>query len=162
MELHDAGDRGYRAGPLMRGPTTASWGSGQLGIGAIDLVLATAFVIVPFAMLLLSIPIQLEYRSMAHAAAREAARACATASDPVSGLRRAEAVAARIMDERGLPPAPSTVSVDCVSAWRPGGVVTAQVSLEVPAIRILDTWQVGSWAASAVHKESIERYRSLP
>ena len=53
----------------------------QKGSGAVELLLITAFILVPAAMLLLGLPALLEYRSLGDAAAREAARACAIAPD---------------------------------------------------------------------------------
>ena len=111
--------------------------AGEHGIGAIDLVLVSAFILIPFAMLLLSFPIRMEYRSMVDAAAREAVRACATAFDPVTGQARAEAVARQILAERSLRSGAADLSIDCRTSWAPGGVVSARVSLDVPAIDVM-------------------------
>ena len=135
----------------------------ERGSGGVELALAAAFVLIPFTLLLASLPIQLEYRSMADAAAREAVRACATAHAPDTGQTRAVAVARRILGERGLSPSGQPqVSVDCQTAWGPGREVRATVTLDAPAIRILDTWTVASWTITADYKERMETYRSIP
>jgi len=134
----------------------------ERGTGAIDLVLVSAFILIPFAMLLLSFPIRMEYRSMADAAAREAVRACATAFDPETGQDRAEAVARQILAERSLGPGETDLSIDCRTSWAPGGVVSARVSLDVPAIDVMGTWTVGSWTVTSSYREQMEPYRSIP
>lgn len=131
-------------------------------MGAIDLVLVVAFILIPFAMLLLSFPIRMEYRSMADAAAREAVRACATAFDPEDGHDRAEAVARQILAERGPASAEADVRIDCRTAWAPGGVVSALVLLHVPAIDVMGVWTVGSWTIMSSYREQMEPYRSTP
>lgn len=136
--------------------------AGERGMGAIDLVLVSAFILIPFAMLLLSFPIRMEYRSMTDAAAREAVRACATAFDPATGQARAEAVARRILAERSLAPGTADVSIDCRTSWAPGGVVSARVSLDVPAIDVMGFWTVGTWTITSSYREQMEPYRSIP
>ncbi|MDE0709640.1 MAG: hypothetical protein OXH89_04335 [bacterium] len=135
---------------------------GERGMGAIDLVLVSAFILIPFAMLLLSFPIRMEYRSMADAAAREAVRACATAFDPATGQERAEAVARQVLGERGPAPGATVVSIDCQTAWAPGGVVSARVSLDVPVIDVMGIWTVGWWTITSSYREQMEPYRSVP
>jgi len=136
--------------------------AGERGMGAIDLVLVSAFILIPFVMLLLSFPIRMEYRSMADAAAREAVRACATAFHPETGQDAAEAVARQILAERGLASGAANVSIDCRTSWAPGGVVSASVSLDVPAINVMEFWTVGSWTITSSYREQMEQYRSTP
>ena len=132
------------------------------GTGALDLVLVAAFVLIPVAMLLLSLPILVEYRSVGDAAAREAVRACATAFDPLTGQERAEKIAYRILGERGLSPEGTAVEVDCLATWGPGRVVTATVSFEVPAFNLIGIWSLGSVTIDRTYQEQIEPYRSAP
>ena len=134
----------------------------ERGTGAIDLVLVSAFILIPFAMLLLSFPIRMEYRSMVDAAAREAVRACATAFDPETGQDRAEAVARQILAERSLAPGAADLSIDCRTSWAPSGVVSARVSLDVPAINVMGSWTLGSSTVTSSYREQMEPYRSLP
>ena len=136
--------------------------AGERGVGAIDLVLVSAFILIPFAMLLLSFPIRMEYRSMVDAAAREAVRACATAFHPATGQERAEAVARQILGERGPAADSAVLSIDCRTSWAPGGVVSARVSLDVPAIDVMGIWTVGSWTITSSYREQMEPYRSIP
>ena len=131
-------------------------------MGAIDLVLVVAFILIPFTMLLLSFPIRMEYRSMADAAAREAVRACATAFDPKDGHDRAKAVARQVLAERGRDSEEDDISTDCQTAWAPGGVVSARVLLHVPAIDVMGVWTVGSWTITSSYREQMEPYRSMP
>jgi hypothetical protein len=147
---------------MTRFPRLRSRVAGERGMGAVDLVLVSAFILVPFAMLLLSFPILMEYRSMADAAAREAVRACATADDPGMGQKRADDVARQILAERGLAPGAADVQTDCRTAWAPDGVVHASVSLDVPAIDVMGVWSVGAWTIESSYREQMEPYRSVP
>ena len=132
------------------------------GTGAIDLVLSAAFLLIPVAMLLLTLPLLVEYRSMGDAAAREAVRACATAFTPSTGQAGAETIARRILDERGLSPEGVTIEIDCLDSWAPGGIVTATVSFRIPAINVLGIGRVGSLMIERTYREQIEPYRSAP
>lgn len=134
----------------------------QQGAGAVELVLATAFLIIPIVLLVMSLPILVEYRSMGDSAAREAARACAVADDPRRGQERSERIAHRVITERGFVPDETTIDVDCVSAWKPGGVVTASVSFRVPAVYIAGIGEVGTVTISRTYTERIEPHRSRP
>ncbi len=134
----------------------------QDGAGAVELVVGTALLLFPVSLLLLSLPLLVEYRSMGDAAAREAVRACAIADDPRSGETISERMVQRIITERGLVPENVTVDVDCAIAWRPGGVVTASVSFEVPALRIVGIGDVGRMTILRTYAERIELHRSEP
>jgi len=134
----------------------------ERGSGAVELVLTTAFILIPMAILLLSLPLMVAYRAMGDAAAREAVRACATAFDPSSGQQRAESLAHRILDERGLSPEATEVTVDCQSAWKPGGVVSATVSFRTPLIKVVGLGSLGSVTIHRSFRERIETYRSTP
>lgn len=134
----------------------------ERGSGAVDLVLTAAFILMPVAMLLLSFPLMVAYHSMGDAAAREAARACATAFDSTSGQERAERIAHRILGERGLAPAATRVTVDCVSSWKPDGEVTATVSFRAPMIEVVGIGSLGSVTVERSYRERIEPYRSWP
>lgn len=142
--------------------TERSRAVGERGSGAVELVLATAFILIPTALLLLSLPLMVAYRSMGDAAAREAVRACATAFDPSTGQERAEGLAYRILGERGLSPEATTVTVDCQTAWQPGGVVSASVSFRVPLINVVGVGSLGSVTIHRSFRERIEPYRSWP
>ena len=134
---------------------------GEQGAGAVDLVVVSAFLLIPAAMLLLSLPLMVEYRSLADAAAREAVRACAFDPDPITGQIRAEAIADRILGERGLmqeePP-----MIDCRPFWWPGGVVGASVSIRVPAVSVIGFGNIGAVTIKRTYCERIEHTRSLP
>lgn len=146
---------------MHRRPPSAS-GGGERGAGAVDLVMVSAFLLIPTAMLLLSLPLMVEYRSLADAAAREAVRACAAAPNPVSGQARAEKIANQILGERGLSPEETDVSIDCADAWQPGGSVSAKVSFEVPAVSVVGFGSIGSVTIQRTYREHIEYTRSLP
>ena len=113
-------------------------------------------------MMLLGFPLMMEYRSMGDAAAREAARACATASDPATGQSRAEAVVRSILNGRGLSPEGTKLKIECSTAWRPGEVVTAKVSFQVPAVSVVGFGSLGTVTIEQTYWEKIEYYRSAP
>ena len=109
-------------------------------------------------MLLLSLPLLVEYRSLADAAAREAVRACAAAPDPASGQAHAEDAAAQILGERGLSP---EKPIECGNGWRPGGEVSVSVSTRVPAVSV-GFGSIGSVTIERTYLERTEYTRSLP
>lgn len=143
-----------------RPPSALDGGEG--GAGAVDLVMVSAFLLIPTAMLLLSLPLMVEYRSLADAAAREAVRACAAAPDPVSGQAHAEDVAEQILGERGLSPEETDVRIDCADAWRPRSEVSVSVSIRVPAVSVVGFGSIGSVTIERTYREWIEYTRSLP
>lgn len=134
--------------------------NGQRGSGAVELLLIAATLLVPAAMLLLGLPVLLEYRSLGDAAAREAVRACAAASGPAAGQQRAQAAARRILGERGLNPQQVEISIDCERAWAPGSEVSARISYRIPAWRLPGMGEVGNIAVSRTWREIIHPYRS--
>ena len=136
--------------------------SGERGTGAVDLVMVSAFLLIPAAMLLLSLPLMVEYRSLADAAAREAVRACAVAPDPDTGQKHADAVARRILGGRGLSPQGTKVDINCADAWRPKEVVTARVSFQAPAVSVIGFGSIGAVTIERTYREQIEKTRSLP
>ena len=144
---------------ILRLRPPSALGGGERGAGAVDLVMVSAFLLIPTAMLLLSLPLLVEYRSLADAAAREAVRACAAAPDPASGQAHAEDVAAQILGERGLSP---EKPIECGSGWRPDGEVSVTVSIRVPAISVVGFGNIGSVTIERTYRERIESTRSLP
>lgn len=136
--------------------------SREQGAGAVDLVVVSAFLLIPTAMLLLSLPLMVEYRSLADAAAREAVRACAIAPDPITGQTYADAIARRILNGRGLSPQGTMVDINCDDAWYPGKMVTARVSFQAPAVSIIGFGNIGAVTIKRTYCERIEHTRSLP
>ena len=135
---------------------------GERGAGAVDLVVVSAFLLIPTAMLLLSLPLMVEYRSLADAAAREAVRACAVAPDPITGQTNADAIARRILNERGLMQEEPPVKIDCRPFWWPGGVVGASVSIRVPAVSVIGFGNIGAVTIKRTYCERIEHTRNQP
>ena len=124
--------------------------------------MVSAFLLIPTALLLLSLPLLVEYRSLADAAAREAVRACAAAPDPASGQAHAEDVADHILGERGLSPEERDVDIKCADAWRPGREVSVTVSIRAPAVSVAGFGSIGSVTIERTYRERIESTRSLP
>ena len=144
---------------IMRRRPPSALGGGEGGAGAVDLVMVSAFLLIPTAMLLLSLPLMVEYRSLADAAAREAVRACAAAPDPALGQARAEQVASQILGDRGLSP---VKPIRCNGDWRPGRVVSVTVCVRIPAISVVGFGSIGSVTIERTYREWIEYTRSLP
>lgn len=135
---------------------------GEQGAGAVDLVVVSAFLLIPAAMLLLSLPLMVEYRSLADAAAREAVRACAVAPDPITGQSHADAIARQILDERKLLQEEPTVKIDCRQLWWPDRMVRASVSIRVPAVSVIGFGSIGAVTIERTYCEQIEETRSQP
>jgi hypothetical protein len=108
----------------------------------------------------LSLPAWFERTNMAHIAAREAARAVVVATDPSSGEDRGRELVAEIAANHGVDPA--TVSVAYSGDANPGGAVTAQVTVQLPALSIPFVGGVGAKQWSTTHTELVDLYRSSP
>ena len=134
--------------------------NGQRGSGAVELLLVAAALLVPATMLLLGLPVLLEYRSLGDAAAREAVRACAAAPGPAAGQQRAQAAARRIVGERGLNPQQVEINIDCERAWAPGSEVSARISYRIPAWQLPGMGEVGNISVNRTWREIIHPYRS--
>jgi hypothetical protein len=129
------------------------------GYVSLELVLGLALLVLPVALIVLTLPTWLARQSTARLAAQQAARTGVIAASPEEGAAAAGAVAA----DAGLDPA-----TDLRVAWEPGssfargGLVTAKVTVESPAISIPFLGSLGSFPLTATFSERVDLYRSGP
>lgn len=138
------------------------------GHAAVELVLAVGVVILPAALLVLSLGPWLEQRVTARAVAAEAARAAALDLDLTAGAN----VAMQLTISRGVSverarlgwcgAAPSQIDAPSGScSLARGSVVTAGVELWVPLVTT--PWgPIGGLWTGAIHSEPVDLYRSIP
>jgi hypothetical protein len=132
------------------------------GFVAVELVLGIGLLVLPVALLVLTLPGWSERQSTARSIAREVARDGARASQ--CDLDRARALAAMMAENLGLPGDDVQAHLDC-----PPGVpldggtdLAAEVTVKMPAVQVPLIGAVGEWDWTARHREPVDRYGSAP
>jgi hypothetical protein len=129
------------------------------GYVSLELVLGLALLVLPIALIVLTLPTWLARQNLARLAAQQAARTAVIAASPERGATAAGSVAA----DAGLDPAK-----DLRVAWEPGssfargGLVTVKVTVQTPAIAIPFLGSFGSFPLTAGFSERVDQYRSGP
>ena len=140
-----------------------------------EFALGIGLLVLPVALLVLSIPGWVERRAMATVAAQEAARTVATDLGG-SGDLAASQLVEQIAANHGVDPAsvelclsihtggtPAPRGCDGAAIVGAGDVVTARVTVQLPALRVpLAGTTLASIAYTASHSEPVDRYRSDP
>lgn len=132
------------------------------GFAAIELSAGVALLLLPVALLVLSLPEWSSRQGIARLAARDGARSVALAGACDPG--RADRVVAAIAAGAGLPDDTLRVSLDC-AAGAPlprGGTVTARVTVRMPAAAVPLIGSTAAWSWTAVHREPVDPYGSRP
>jgi hypothetical protein len=132
----------------------------EQGSVAVELSLGIGLLVLPMALLVLLLPTWLERQSMARVAAQEAARSVAVAADPQQASAIASEVVTRIAVNHGLPADAITVRIS--GGLGRGQVVTATVTVDMPATSFPGLTEVGGFSYTTAHREVIDPYRSLP
>lgn len=135
--------------------------SRQRGFVATELALGIGVLLVPVAMLVLTVPSWSERQATARAIAREAGRTVAVAG--WCDLDRARAVSNAMALNLGVEPGDVSVALeDCAPGRLPrGGVVTVSVTIQLPAVAIPGIANVAEWHWTARHTEPVDPYRSF-
>ena len=133
---------------------------GQRGSAALELPLIVCLLLMPFAMLVLTIPTWVERQMAARDAAGELARLLVV-TDVDSGPRLA-ALLARIEVSHGLAVGTLRLAEAPSGSLTPGDQITVRVSVDLPgpSVPMLGDLGTGSWTAS--HTERVPDYRSGP
>ena len=143
----------------------------QRGSAPVELVAGIALLLLPAALVALSLAPTLERATLTRLAAAEAARAVALADgDPAAGLE----ILVGLLARNGVPSgdasvafcgaAPAPVSAGGAGDCRPlqrGGWVEATVRMRVPGVET-PWWVLPAATVSATHREPVDFYRSLP
>ena len=129
------------------------------GYVSLELVLGLALLVLPIALIVLTLPTWLARQNLARLAAQQAARTAVIAASPEPGVTAAGTVAA----DAGLDPARDlSVAWDPGSSFARGGLVTVRVTVESPAIAIPFLGTFGSFPLTATFSERVDQYRSGP
>jgi hypothetical protein len=127
------------------------------GFVATELVLAIGLLLLPIVLLVGSLPQWSERQHAAIVAAREAAQV-AGQEWPADGQDDAERVARDVMATYGIGRADVKIVVS--PAPGRGGLVTATVTVRMPALAVPLLARVGSWTWTAREAVRIDDYRS--
>ena len=127
------------------------------GFVAIELVLAIGLLLFPTVMLVGTLPQWSERQHAAVVAAREAARA-ANQAWPADGGIEGERAAREVMATYGV--GPGDVKVRISAPPDRGGLLTAAVTVRMPAIAVPLLASAGAWSWTATESVRIDDYRS--
>jgi hypothetical protein len=133
----------------------------ERGFIAGELALGIGLLLVPVALLVVTLPTWSERQTTARSIAREVSRVVAVAGtcDRSGALELGHDMARNL----GLPPRDIDVQLDCASGARlpRGGSVRASVTVTVPAVALPGIGSVGAWSWTAHHSEPVDQYRSF-
>lgn len=134
----------------------------ESGFVATELVLGVGLLVIPVALVVLTLPGWSERQATARAVSREVARA--TARDGICDVARARVRAAEMAANLGVPSPDLVVDLGCVDGapLPPGGDVEARVTVAMPAIQLPGIGAVGGWSWTARHREPVDRYAVAP
>jgi hypothetical protein len=134
---------------------------GESGLVSAELVLGVGLLVLPVALLVLTMPGWFERQVAARSIAREAARAVVLEGRCSQGL--AARVAGEMAANHGLAVGDVRVSVQCESdPLPPGSEIEADVSVRMPALEIPGIGAFTAWEWTARHRAPVDRYASLP
>jgi hypothetical protein len=129
------------------------------GYISLELVLGLALLVVPIALIVLTLPTWLARQNLARLAAQQAARTGVIAASPEQGA----AAAGTVVAGSGLEPAKDlTVTWEPGSSFARGGLVTVRVTVRSPAVVIPFLGSAGSFPLTATFSERVDQYRSGP
>jgi hypothetical protein len=134
----------------------------ESGFVAVELVLGISLLVLPVALLVVTLPGWSERQSTARSIAREVARDAARGGTcDLDGVRR---LAATMAENLGLRVEDVAVHLDCAagSALDAGTDLSAEITVRMPAVQIPLIGAVGGWDWTARHREPVDRYGSAP
>lgn len=138
----------------------------EAGFGTAAWMIGMAMVVVPLAVIALSLPRWYDRAEVGRALAQEIARTVVRAVDLEAGLAVAELATAEAAEAAGLSTDPacseSCISYQVEGALERGQQITATVHVDLPGIFVpfVGTVQGGAWGA--VHTERVDDFRSFP
>lgn len=131
----------------------------EAGVTAVETPLALVLLLVPVALMVITIPAWPERQTVARAAATQAARTAVLADSWYEATAAGEEAVARTAANYGL--APGDLVVDWDGGLSRGGSVTARVTVRLPALVLPGLGSVDAWTWTASHTEAVDRYRSF-
>lgn len=131
----------------------------ERGAASLELGLGAAVLLLPAAVLVLSLPTWVERQSAARVAAREAARTAVLAETSVAAFSAGERAAAEVAANHGLEP--DDLDVTVTGTLERHGSVAATVTARFPAMAFFGFTDVAAFTWSVTHTEQVDRYRSI-
>lgn len=134
------------------------------GLVAAEYAAGVGFLLLPVTLLVLSLPAWVDAQEAGRVAAQQAARAVVTASDHAAGVAEGRRLVSETLANRAVAQVGETVfdgSLRHRAGDEPQELVTATVTVRVPAVRLP---LVGAWAAfdrAIAHTQPVDRYRSI-
>jgi hypothetical protein len=130
----------------------------ESGFVATELVLGIGLLVVPVALVVLTLPGWSERQVTARVISREVARRITR--DGECDVAGARAVGATMARNLGVPAEQVTVEVSCAdgAGLAPGSDVEARVTVAMPAVDLPGIGAVGAWSWTARHREPVDRY----
>jgi hypothetical protein len=130
----------------------------EAGFVATELVVGIAVLVVPVALLVLTLPGWSERQVTARVISREVARRIARDGECDTDAVRVLAV--DMARNLGVRAPDVSVAVDCADGQElePGTDVEASVTVAMPAVQLPGLGAVGAWSWTANHREPIDRY----
>lgn len=135
-------------------------GADEAGGIPIEFALGVGVLVLPVALLVLTLPQWAERQSAARLAAREAARAVVLAESPAAGVAAGEAAAARVAVNHDIDPGDFQVAF--AGSVARGEAVTATLTARFPATSFPGLVDVAAFTWTVAHTEQVDHYRSLP
>lgn len=133
---------------------------GQAGSIPIEFALGVGVLVLPVALLVVTLPLWVERQSAARLAAREAARTVVVADDLGRGVAAGRDAAARVAANHGIPSEDFEVSF--AGSLDRGDAVTATLVARFPATAFPGLGDVAAFTWTVRHTEHVDRYRSFP
>lgn len=135
-------------------------GCDEGGAVAVELPLALGLLLLPLALMVITVPTWPERQTVARAAAIEASRTAVLAGSWEEGVDAGNEAVAQAARNYGLDP--SDLSVKWSGAFGRGEAMTASVTVRIPALVLPGLTTVEAWSWTARHSERLDDYRSLP
>lgn len=126
----------------------------------VEFALGVGVLVLPVALLVLSLPTWVERQSAARLAAQEAARAAVLADSMAAGTAAGQAAAAQVAVNHAIDPADLTVTF--TGGVARGQELTATVTARFPALAIPGIGDAAGFTWAVHHTERVDAYRSIP
>jgi hypothetical protein len=136
--------------------------SSESGFVATELALGVGLLVIPVALLVLTLPGWSERQVTARVISREVARRAARAG--VCDAAAARALGASMAHNLGVPSDGFAVDLACSDGTQlpPGSDIEARVTVAIPAVQIPGIGGFGAWSWTARHREPVDRYAAAP
>jgi hypothetical protein len=134
----------------------------ERGFIATELAMGIGLLVLPIALLVLTLPGWSERQVTARVISREVARRIAR--EGVCDRGAARSLGVTMARDLGVPAGGVEVDVVCPggAVLTPGTDVEARVTVPMPAVEIPGVGAVGAWSWTARHREPVDRYGSVP